>query len=348
MFSLFFSKNNNSISITNSKLDWLLLKLGLQVRRLKNYYYSRNFYIDRPNILVSLLEHLPVRYDSSKEELSDIDIYDVPINDLVSIKSKGRILANNVFVNVSEIFEIHKGDWVNMDEINYLDFSPIKCLYHTLDNIGPIYPKDYDYASEVTDYAVFSIDITILSQQFFFWLNEQVENDKDTDPARYVASVLLPNLIDSITNISLINRFIRLTEDVENVNVITNINGIYDLSSKIDEELLRLHKKLDTKPMYYTDYLYNIPDITSNILHTLSLSNIPFNSQNEWLVYFTRFPYVNYLLSLDKLKTMNKPYITELKNEIKQIRRSVLPKLNDHYVIKSILETEIQEAERRF
>jgi len=293
--------------------------------QIKTYYYTSGRYVNRPNKLVTLLNML------------DIDFSDTPENIFTYLEASSSYAANTIgFItttnrnekpitstafyksDINEYYLVSNEMTLLTNNINILN-NGIRVLYHTIDDLFLTHPYEYEFGSSL-DYIIFSVDITKIGLGYYYWVRQQKLLDNDIDPARYVYTVLLTNLITDIFAWSVVNRFIRLWRFGE-IPKFINLNpfDIPDYSKKLDNVLKKSIKYLKTnKHRYWLEVINNIPILIFN--NTGGMLRLPYiltNRRNEWSLWMSRLPIINFLLkNFDK--RLNDYLIKHLEKDFKE------------------------------
>ena len=269
-----------------------------------SYYSNSGRYVKRPNKLVTLLTIL------------DIDFSDTPENVFDYLKVSSSYAANTIgFINTTNrntdpIFSTaFKNNDVNeyylvaneslMPDSNYFNLlNGFKCLATNLTDVFLTHPYEYEFGSNL-DYVIFSIDIPAIGLAFYYWVRRQQELDNDTDPARFVYTELLTNVIKDLLELTSINRFIKMFKFQDKLNLYNDnpfyLNDITNYVKKYYKYQIDVLKK--STSIYWRDAILNFPLLlNNNILYFLKLPNIPTNKRNEWILWLARLPIINFLI----------------------------------------------------
>lgn len=284
-----------------------------------NYWENSFRYLKRPNPLITLLVNF------------DLDLSDTPENIFNYLTAASSYLANSVglinttnkndkpFTNTimktgKEYLVVTNTLLIPTDDRSILDNS-ITVLYASPSDYFFTHPKYYDLGIS-EDYFIFGIDLVKLGLGYYYWCKEQLVLENDTDPARYLFTIVLTNLVKDLTDFMYINRFIAEYEKAY-VTEWLNFNPIHiaDNSNYYEKILQYSIKNLKSKnKRYWWEVINNIPILlNSNTLSLLTLPNVSTNRRNEWIFWLARLPYLIFLLKhFDK--KLNKNFINDLKN----------------------------------
>jgi len=329
MLDIFLLPYHTNNRLTNPSLDRYLEVYNYSISKIMDYYKSENFYVKRPNILVSILENMEIGPHLSKEDI--VSYLDSNINyisrnfDIVSDGNTGDILHNVITHNSNEIFMLT--DIYNpfdIDESNYEDIESIRCIYNTDNMFNISHPYRIKHLTG-SDIVIYELDLMALGLQYHYWSKEQIELDRDIDPARFLYSIPLTNLIKSYTDITLFNGFIDLWngDDIPDT-VRYNPIVVVDPTTNVKKGYIDLIKNLKkNKYMLYVDLLNSIPLLTDTALQSLRLNKLYYTLQDRWVMWLSRIEYIYWLLDsygIEGIKR-NEKYVKELLIDIKNSER---------------------------
>jgi len=305
MFELFYKPYHITSGILEPKLIRTLTLLEIEIDKVKEYYSGSSISVKRPNVLVSLMSQITI--DTTlpmyilEDELDNSTIYYSKNYGIVSNLSKGKILNSVIVPNAKEIFIVTDELHEDINKYNYREYETIRCNYHTKHNIAVHHPSKFNNINKHTDIFIYDIDLVGMCLQYVYWSKEELLKDRDTDMARFLYTVVFTNLITSITNISLWNRFLELNNGNTILeDMIKNPIHIIDYSSKIDKGYLTLIKKLSKiTSIRYENGLKNVPVLEGNsALEALAMKSRLINKNNKWVVWVSRSRYVHNIVKL--------------------------------------------------
>ena len=281
------------------KIDYVKHNVNSYLSYIKNYYANSDRYVKRPNKLVTLIESLSIDLSKNTTDVFlDLDTNSKynsnTIGFITNINKNTESFENTIIDNTKEYIII------DIDNFNYLDKNDCKnsleCIYNNSDEVLIAHPKVIDMEDKT---FIYTLNPTKLGMGYYYWANEQLKIDKDIDVARFVYEVILTEVIDSIVDVSLFNRYINLSDNVpvtefKNYNIIT----LPDLSKYIDKMYSWVLKHYKNDEIVYEEYLINIPlIIKDNALELIQLPYIQTDRRNKWAIYLSRFDYILHLLN---------------------------------------------------
>ena len=329
MFNIFLLPYHTNNRITNPQLDRYLEVYRYVISKVIEYYRSENFYVKRPNMLVSVLENMEIGPTLDKDDV--IRYLDSNMNyisrnfDIVSDGNTGGVLHNVITHSSNEIFlltDIYNPYDIN--ESNYIDLQSIRCIYNTDNMFNISHPYKIKHLTG-SDIVIYELDLITLGLQYYYWSKEQMSIDRDIDPARFLYSIPFTNLIYSYTDITLFNGFIDLwnNEDIPDTiryNPIVTIDPTVNIK-KAYKDLIKHLKR--NKRMLYVDLLNSIPLLTDLALNSLKLNKLYYTLQDRWVLWLSRIEYIDWLLDsygAEGIKR-NEKYVKDLLIDIKNSER---------------------------
>ncbi len=289
-------------------------------------YKSMEKRVNNDHILVRLIKHIDIDFTKNIfDYVTALDTtYMFTIKDMhvSSSINKGKIINKEIISDSDSLlintdFEI---DLFNAD-LTYLNIPSIRILYHDGIGLSMNHPSKI---GELINYTVFDIDVKLLMVQYKIWALKRVELDYDVDPAVFVYTILLTNLIPSFLETSILNRFFLIEDEMEDIKS-THLFNTRDLYSITDKELLYLKKRLYRKKMYYEEFLKSIPMVFSkDAYETLHVSSRVLNSNNLWSNYLGRSEYILYILEAlgNRGIKKNSNHVNDLNRVMRRLKSS--------------------------
>ena len=341
---------NNTETRFHPSYDRIKQLAGMEANMIINYWENSYRYLKRPNPLITLLVNF------------DLDLSDTPENIFNYLTAASSYLANSIgLINTTnkndkpftetimktgkEYLVVTNNLIMPTSDRNVLDNS-IKVLYASPSDYFFTHTKYYNLGIS-EDYYIFGIDLVKLGLGYYYWCKEQIILENDTDPARYLYTVVLTNLIKDMTDIMYINRFVAEYEKAYVTDWI-NFNPIHIADhSNYYEKLLQYsvkNIKSNTK-RYWWNIINNIPILlNNNVLELLSLPTVSTNRRNEWVFWLARLPYLIFLAKHFN-KRLNKNFINDLissnGNSLKELERNSYFNLEDSFT-ENLFNTNIQ------
>lgn len=330
MISLFTKYNHIEMpTIKDSKLRYIRNRFNIEIKKVKEYYRLRNGKLSNNNILVRLLK--TVAPDYNRDIFTYSRLLDATVEhytktfDIVSNISKGKVHDSILFGDNSKEVFIYKENIIDLLEVedNWRDLVPIKVIRHDMTNTALVMPsKDIDFI--LPTLIIYQIDIRMLAIQYKYWSLNRLRNDFSTDPAHFLYSFVLPNMIDGILDIAIMNRMININDELfmsENIN--RHPFNIIDINNHIDSMLRNILKHVKYENKHYSNILKNIHIIKCDNMHEYLLNSDTGNKQSKWAYILTYTKYMLFLLEISNKKTFarNKDILNELRILFKIIKR---------------------------
>jgi len=299
MLQYLWNETNKSYKLrTYPKLEYVKHIFNSYIIYIKNYYGNNDRYVKRPNKLVTLIESLSIDISKSNTDVFiDLDINSKYITNtlgFITNINKNTDSFSNTIIDKNNEYII-----INNDSFNYLSkddcVSSLKCIYHDSDNVLLAHPKVISLSDKT---FIYTLNATKLGMSYYYWSKEQLMLDKDVDVARFVFEITLTEVIDSLLDVSLFNRYINLSNNSPVSDFINfNVFNLPDVSKYIDKAYIWVLKHYKNTNITYEEYLINIPLYSSNALDFIQLPYIQSDKRNKWIFYMSRFYYILHLLN---------------------------------------------------
>ena len=303
--------------LTNTKIhfsDYTYLKkiFDNYLFTIKSYYANGNFKVDRPNFIVTILVELGIQTSEDVgdlyNELSENSSYVANRYGMVNSSNSNSKPFDGVVIENGTEFFIYNDE--NFDVTNPKDYeSPLTCLYTTLDGILLTHPSRIISDGSTN---IYSLNIPMLGVSYYYWLKRQEFTGGEKDPARFVFEVVYLNLINSMLDIAMLNRFILYSKgDSPSPYIDFNPFMVKDYSRKLATLYRTVILKVHTHRSI-SDYLVNIPAFSkSNMFEVIQLPDLYYNRKNEWLGWLARGKYLLFIIDRIDFK-LNKDKIDGL------------------------------------
>lgn len=329
MVKLFHHYPKGKPIIRNAYLDKTLYLLSNELENVKNYYRESNFTIKRPNMLISLINQLDIDLLDTPENvyatLDNTALYVTRGYNISSEGHNGKYVIGTVVPNATEVFLFKESSYDSVNALNYKEAVSIRNIYNTYDGIPLHHPNKFKYMDSDIDLFVYIIDPVMLGMQYYYWANNEMMLDNDIDIARFLYTIPYVSLMDSILNISLINRFFSLHLGNKPETFINyNTFSVYDLESKIDKGYKDLDKDIVNKSLRFNDLLTIIPVVGGDALDALDIDVPYYTTNTEWIMWLSRIYYIYILVTKFNKKnlSMNRDLVTDLKIDIRLAERN--------------------------
>jgi len=305
MFNYFTQKKNKTIYPIKkySSFDTIQRKYKLEIDRVKLYYRHRDRAVNNNNMLARILDLIaPDTSAPIVDIFKQIGMRAKYLSkqfDIVSTLAKGKVHNNVLYKeNSKEIFIYVEND---IDLINYENLwkesVPIRIVYTNNRRFDYTFP--YRQSFDVIKTTVFEIDLTAMTLQYSMWCKERKAYNKSTDSNVYIATYVMPNILDQYMDITIFNRFIELslTEDLETSFKHRHPFHVVNYTNDIDRVLKGVYKDVSNVNIPIDQLVNSIPTFSGNdMFDILRLNQRYYNTQSEWVLWVTRIKYVYQLL----------------------------------------------------
>jgi len=306
MFNYFVTNPDKDIAYPIKKyFKWNVLKRMYlsELDKVKEYYRNRERALNNDNPLVRLinLEY----HDTSIDVFAYLGYIDNDIEYLVrqfnfvTNQNKGEILHNVIFENNSQevfLYVDRQVDPIDMEGL-WREYSPIRVISTDITDVN--YPTAFRYDHQGSDVSIFEIDVKAMMLQYRYWAKYRLRNDMDVAPNIFLATVVYPNISDSLVDMAIWNRFKKLSQGYAIPESKTK-HPMYtiDYTKGIDDVLLNLIKENTDTSIYVSQLLMTIPMIVKDSAYdVLQIDKQYYNRQSKWVLWVSR---------LDDIVTLHK------------------------------------------
>ena len=226
-------------------------------------------------------------------------------------------------------------------EDDWKSTESVKCIYHCFKGMVFLNPdNEITYENKDENVLVYTIDVDKLLLQYRYYYQNAKRLDRSTSIAEFVYRYIYPNLINSFTDIAILNSYVDINTDKVEVKgvavdiqfsnikinarlpiVLTNIENAFnnyslDFSSKLNKS---------TKKSY--SYLFLnlrlIEKSALDIVTELEKDSLTVTSLNRWCTILPKLKYILFSLIIFKEngRRMNASYISGLRVLIKMYKR---------------------------
>lgn len=314
----------------------------------KDYYFNKVARVENSNIFVKLINDLYNAEDDIIDFLFRIKArkeYVARNYGIVTNDTKGRIIDSETFNNSREVFISVDNDMSDLLSSNIEDdwknTESVKCIYHCFKGMVFLNPdNEITYENKDENVLVYTIDVDKLLLQYRYYYQNAKRLDRSTSIAEFVYRYVYPNLINSFTDIAILNSYIDANTDKVEINgiavdiqfsnirinarlpiVLTNIENAFnnyslDFSNKLNKS---------TKKSY--SYLFLnlrlIEKSALDIVTELERDSLTVTSLNRWCTILPKLKYILFSLIIFKEngRRMNASYISGLRVLIKMYKR---------------------------
>lgn len=319
-FRLF--ENNTNISRTNikpSSLMYLSSELGKIVNRYITYYQNVETYVNNKNNFVRMLEFLRLGVTTPEDEIDGIirDRYPAlgSIFGLVSYQKRGDAIYPGSFYgnNATEIW-IGNDDTYSKKPVGNSDILdtlvPLKIIRHDHDVVTFPYLNG-NYFGPENETVVISMNIPMLVFMMHQWDIKTYKERKALLPVEvFVTKVIIPKLISSHLEVTILNRVFNDILDLPNLSGKWFNNPFYiqDLTSRIDSVTREISDRLKVQPLTYPEILNSVPGVIleNKMFDVIKIPNSFITHNNRWAYLVAYVPIMNNLVKIDNLLGNNR------------------------------------------
>jgi len=340
----------------NTPYVWHALK-PLVLNKLEiveNYYKHVGKRVKNNNILVRIIKDMHTNADLDFfSYLSHIEmkkISAIRTHAITSLVSTGRTTTN--FLEHTEClfrsrFKTDE-DYTLYYASKEVTTRAIKVLTWNDADLSMMHP--YDVYSE--NILVLEVDVIVLLLKYNAWRKERMLNDEDINPALFVYTIIMTEMIRDMFNHAILNRFFSL-ENSERVRQLEQRHPVSTnvLTSRIDVvliDVLRLSRKIKTSA---TERIALLPVIGISPIELLQYKKET-NYQSEWFNLIARMEYMykllrhqeeratrsdkqlltglrRYFIYIDKNHILTKANVSEFREDIEELMNKLKKIIKD-------------------
>lgn len=329
----FFTTTPSGIEYTVKKyykFEYIKRRYLYEVNKIKEYYRSRDRAVTNTHILTRLVSILAPNCNSDDfEYFKIVDTEAKYISrqfNIVSNISKGKVFENELYGGNSYETILYTQTDLNLDilKLTWMNETPLRCIQTTSTDVNFSFPYTNVKLNKPT-YSVFELNINLMLMMYKYWCIERLRNDMSINANVFVATYVLPNTIDSMLDMGIMNRFLALSNNNKVSSEVFNPHpfNILNYSSGIDEILKSILRDVRGEKIYLEQLLKSIPGICSkDMLSVIKLSNKYYTRQSKWVLWSSRIKSIRQLLYIlgKKGRSMNKSEITKLPYIFKTIK----------------------------
>lgn len=336
MLRIFTEKDKiQSRHIIDYNLEMIRERYRGEISRVKYYFRESTKYLKSKHILTNMLETLNV--DTSLDLDRYIELVEANTPRLYRLYRVGTSYNKphpytNMFYgrNSAEyMLGISDSGEAILDITNWRNFVPVRVLLHPNTDLN-LEVTEPNYSYKDTELVVVEINLPLLAIQYKMWVQEQNEADTSTYEARFVKSYVLPNMLDSHVDLTLLNRLIQIHQDGEVRETYKAPKlpiAIIDYGSKLDKILKKLDNDIRLTKTRYQDLLEIIPGIsTTYIWDSLRMPDIFPTAQIRAVLLIARLRYILFFIDLLGApgERRNKHLINDLKYYVEKAENDSL------------------------
>ena len=314
-----------------SRFDWVRRKYLFELEKVKNYYRYRIRATNNKNILSKLIDLL--RTDITKDEFdyykyvdSNAEYIAKQLN-IVNDLSSGKVLESEIYGDNSYEILLSVNNDIDFDYIanNWIELETLRVI--KTDNVQLNFTVPFENIDMYIDtLTIFEIDIVTMLLQYRHWALERMSNDDSIDPNVFIATIVYPNVLNNMIDLTIFNRYMNIALDIEQYTELDNKNPflIIDYNDKVNNILKEVVKDTKNRNIYLTQLLKTIPSIyNNNMIEALHINKDIFNIRSYWVLVVARLKIVlNLIKILDKHgMKRNKDLINRIPVDLKEIER---------------------------
>jgi len=301
---------------------------NIELAKVKEYYRHREYNFSNNNMLTKLIKTL-----SRSTTLPVLDYLEYIDTDIPYIckqmgitnnLSQGKVHDNVLFEgNSKEVFISVNStiDPFSMCDV-WLDYPSIRAVKTDVTDLD--YPVLFRYPKLGLGISVFEIDIRAIMLQYYYWSKGRMFNDLDTSVNIFIPLVVIPNILDSMIDLAIWNRYITIANGnkIYNPESSRHAINVINLTSRIDNVLKDVIKDTKDHSLYITQFLRHIPVLLEqDMYNVLNIHKEIYNRQSKWVLWVTR---ISDIVSIHKTLgvrgyRLNKNWFNLLPYEIKLI-----------------------------
>ncbi len=347
MINLFLKKNNIiTVPIKKySKFDYIKDRYTEELKKIKEYYRNKDNAVSNAHILSRIINMLSPNIELDIVEYFKIvdtnAIYIARQFNLVSNINNGEIF-NNIFYN-GKSYEIINYVETEIDifdiEDNWIEYSPIKVTY-TEETDLDFHILNGNKTKDGVSLTILELDITLLLLMYKQWALSRIREDKSTNMNVFVATIVLPNALDNMLDLTILNRLIYIYKygDCKQFRI-KHPFSVLDFSKGIDNILEDVIKDINNSNITIEQLLNTIPTIVNNnMLETLIINRPYYTKQSEWVIWLSRIEYIAFILEVlgNQGIKRNRDLLNRLPSLIRQLENrstNIYSKLKDELLL---------------
>ncbi len=314
----------------------------------KDYYFNKVARVENSNIFVKLINDLYNAEDDIIDFLFRIKArkeYVARNYGIVTNDTKGRIIDSETFNNSREVFISVDNDMSDLLSSNIEDdwksTESVKCIYHCFKGMVFLNPdNEITYENKDENVLVYTIDVDKLLLQYRYYYQNAKRLDRSTSIAEFVYRYVYPNLINSFTDIAILNSYVDINTDkieIEGVTVDIQFSNIKinarlpivltNIENAFNNYSLDFSNKLNKSTKKSYSYLFLnlrlIEKSALDIVTELEKDSLTVTSLNRWCTILPKLKYILFSLIIFKEngRKMNSSYISGLRVLIKMYKR---------------------------
>lgn len=229
---------------------------------------------------------------------------------------KGKRYKSRLYPH-SECYEY----WLHLDDIDYFlipetewdNSRTLVCLDHGFSDLTYDIPNGRTVRYSERD-VIWGIDIVGMCLKYRQWALQRLKQELPHNTTQFIHSQVLPQALDSIIDISLINRYWCMTYNLP-VTTASSVLPMYVIEPhRLDHYLRTLIKTNRNRPMDFRDVLKSIPVVSANSgWEALWFPDVAKLDSVMALFYYSRLHNIERLVYYSvRTNRLNKDYIAQL------------------------------------
>lgn len=324
MFKFFTKKRNdfNYAIEVNGNMDLVRRRYEYQMSLAIDHYRNRDISVKNNHILTRLIQFGLINPEIDEFEylnniMANVDYvakhFNITFNSCIGKLYKSVFYGENSY----EAFILikNKGNYFNLKD-SYMEYNSIRCVYNEDSDIDFYYPKGTkDFT--IPKMFIYEIDIVGLLMQYKYWYMFRLQNGKSTNPNIFIGQIVLPNMMPSILDWNVFNRFMNYSKSIPEDHIKNrNPFSIIDMSTTLNLVIKDALHKVTNKHITLDNLMKNIPLVFEDHSKELLLYELVYtNVQSEWLLILGRVKIILDFLNI--LETLglesNKDAVSELR-----------------------------------
>lgn len=360
MYELFDGDDNlNTGRISLPEFDHIKKSYLRDLFTVLEYHHTHPLFVNNEHLVVQILRlaQIPITYPLEQYASIAIDRAPYIANhfNIISERNYGKITRGDFYgVTNYEILISDRSVFSPFEAMeNWKDLEPIKVLEHPFCELSLLPPSGVTN-SKLRGFVSLCIDIPLLLIQYRGFLLDQqtkilnAEREDSLDETHFVRMYVLPNMMKSSIDITILNRLKNLyyNKEVDDKPHRKLPFAIVDYGDKVDRVLTNVLARIENKSLLYTNVLKQIPTIVSpNMFYRLQMPDLAKTRQVWWALLSTRWSTIMFLLRVcgDEGITRNKDHFAKLKITLKRMHsdntfKQCLPSEIYNQIVKDIEE----------
>lgn len=308
MLYFFIRKNHDFLDYGSSiypQFDYLKRKCQHEISKVIEYFHGRDRAINNSNIFSRIISMCVDDIFASPIDILKRVEFEAPHYAkhfyLVNNNSVGTVFKNIFYTSSREVicyvtspinlFTL-QSDWKYQQPLRIVYSNNTNLDYYLLD-------KTKNTDSKIPEpITVVELDIPLMCLMYYFWCKERLDHGFSTNPNVFVYRYLLPNSLYSNIDITIFNRFMKITTNTKIEDARWRLPiSITDTTSMIDTYLKWIDKYIGQKVMKLEEFLINFKAINNTDMSKVLWINRPvFTRQSLWSLWFSRIKYMIFLI----------------------------------------------------